>query len=287
MPPSFPRRCAVALTLALLGTTAARAQDTTRVRADTTKPRVDTVRIRDTVFIRDTAPVQVPATPPPPPPWHILFDLGWQDVGGNSALTVFNSAVLVEHRPKGDYLVSTKLEVRYGTASGLEAVNYQGIGLRADWHPHKRVSPFFGADATRDRTRLIGIREQIGVGLNLNTDTRDEWRTYFSLGMLYDHEEYLAGVTPGPSVNARRILPASTPRPIGASTHIDLTAKLHPSVSDFSNYLVHVTAGVRATITRHLGFTARYEYRRDSRPPPGLGVLPEDRSLTVALSFSF
>ncbi len=270
MPPSLPRPCVAALAFAALVSSAARAQDTTRVHADSA--RTDTTRAR-----RDT--VRAPL------PWHIQFDLGFQDVGGNSNLTVFNTVVLLERRQQGDYLLSTKLDVRYGNSSGIEAVNYQTLGLRFDWHPRKLVSPFLGADITRDRVRLIAMRAQGGTGLNFNTDIRDNRRTYFSLGLLFDHEVYLAGVTPGETDKWRWILRASTTRLVGTSTRIEATAKLHPSTRDFSDYLAHVTAAVRVAVTRHLGFTTRYEYRRDSRP--ALGVLPEDRSLTVALSFSF
>jgi len=286
--PSFVHRpLAAAFLLAALPVVPARAQDTSRVRADTA--RADTSARRDSLKIPlDTAgmTVRVTVPPPAPTPWHFQVDLGFQDIGGNRELTVVNTGFAVEHRSQDNYILSTKLEIRYGNSNGEEAVNYQGLGLRFDLHPRAQVSPFVGADLVRDRVRLIGLREQGGLGINYNTDIRDDRRTYVSFGLLFDHQEYLAGVDPAYVVDDTRwMVRVATTRLIGPAARIEGTAKVQPSTSDGSNYLAALVASVRLTLTRQLGLTTRFEYRRDSHPAPG--VLPDDHSLAVSLSLAW
>ena len=287
MPPSLPRLCAAALLTAAFMPVQSRAQDTTRarvdsVRADTGRARQDTVHVRvDTVFVQ----VRIPVPPPVQLPWRFQIDVGFQAVGGNSDLTVLNSAVAVERRTQDQYILNTKVEARYGKSNGVESVNYQALSLRYDYHPRAQLSPFLGLDFQHDPIRKIRLRAQGGVGFNLNLDIRDDRRTYLSAGLVFDHQEYLQGVSPGSVDDKRWLLRAATVRLLGPATRIEATAKYQPTIDDFGDYLAAVSASVRVSLTRRMGISTKVEFKRDSRP--ATGVVPDDRSLSVGLSFAW
>jgi hypothetical protein len=279
-----PRLCAVAL-LAALAPAAARAQDTTRVRAepvraDSSRPRQDTTRV-DTARLQ----VRIPVPPPAPAPWRFQLDLGFQDAEGNRNLTVFNGLYTMERRSADNFILGSKLDVRYGKSNGVEAVNSQALSLRFDWHPRSPISPFFGVDVQRDPIRKIALRAQGGTGFNFNTDIRDDRRTYFSLGLVFDHQDHSEGVSPASVDDTRWMLRASRTRLYGPATRVEFTAKLQPATRDLQDYLASAVAAVRVGLTRRTGLTTRLEYTRNSRPAPG--IVPDDRSLSVALSFGW
>jgi hypothetical protein len=275
------------LVLALLAPATLRAQDTTRTRADSARARGDTARaVRDTTLPRrDSVQVRIPLPPPAPLPWRFQLDFGFQDVSGNRNLTVFNSAFTVERRQQDRFTMTNKIEARYGKSNGVEAVNYQAIGLRFDWHPRAPISPFLGLDVQRDLIRKIEVRAQGGMGANFNLDTRDDRRTYVSVGLVFDHQQLTPDVSPRTADDTRFYLRAARTRLLGPTTRIELTAKIQPSTRDLGDYLASGLAIVRLNVTRRLGLALRFEILRDSKPAPG--VSPNDRSLSASLSLAW
>jgi len=288
MSPRVLRPCAIlAFALPVLAH-AARAQDTTRVRADSA--RADSARARpDTARPRgDTAQLRVPriSVPPPvQPPWRFQLDLGFQDVSGNRDLTVFNSAFSMERLRPDRLLLVTRLEARYGRSDGQTSVNSQLARVRLDLTPLALISPFLGLDLSRDEIRKMALRTQVGTGLNLNTSVRDESRTQVSLGFVGDFQYFTAGVTPGHAEDSRLYTRFQTRRLFAQSTRFDAAIRLQPATRDFADYLLNVDAALRFTVTRQIGFLVRFEYARDSRPPPG--VQPADRSVNLSLSIAW
>ena len=232
---------------------------------------------------QDAAPLVRPDSARAQEPWHAQLDLGFQDIGGNRSLTVFNGTGTLERRGQSDYILTTKMEAHYGTSSGFEAVNYQALAIRYDVHPRTTISPFLGLDVQRDASRLIATRAQVGTGINYNTDYADDRRTYFSLGIVAEHIDYFASVSPAATDHFRWMVRASTARPIAPVARIEVTFKLQPSFTDGGDYLVGFAFGLRFVLSKRLGFATKFEYREDSRP--AVGVLPDDHSLTAALSF--
>jgi hypothetical protein len=228
---------------------------------------------------------RVVVPPPVPPPWRFQIDVGFQDVTGNRDLTVANAAFIVERRPNDRLILNMKLEGRYGRSNGVEAVNYQLARVRFDWNPRNIVSPFVGLDMARDPVRKSALRIQGGTGFNINTDIRDAHRTYFSVGIVADHQVYTAGVTPATTDDKRWMLRAATQQLIGQGTRIEGVAKLQPALDEVRDYLAVFEASVRVSLTRRIGLTTKMEWNRDSRPPDG--VRPDDRSLSAALSVSW
>ena len=103
--------------------------------------------------------------------------------------------------------------------------------------------------------------------------------------MVFDHQEYLEGVSPGSIDDKRWLLRAATVRLLGPVTRIEATAKIQPAIDDVSDYLLAASASVRVSLTRRMGINTKVEYKRDSRP--ATGVVPDDRSFSVALSFAW
>ena len=240
------------------------------------------VRAQDTVT---AAQVRVTVPPPVPPPWRFQFDLGFQDQKGNSNLTVGNTVFTVERRPRDRLILNIKLEARYGRSNGLEAVNNQLVRIRFDWNPRNIVSPFVGLDAARDPVRKSELRLQGGTGVNVNLDVRDDHRTYLSFGFVGDHQVFTPDVTPGTSDDFRWMMRAATTQQLGQPTRIESIAKLQPSFHHPGDYLASFEAAIRVALTRKLGFTTKFEWKRDSRPP--VGVKPDDRSLAAGVSFAW
>ena len=223
--------------------------------------------------------------PPVPPPWRFQIDVGFQDVSGNRDLTIANAVFTVERRPRDRLILNLKLEGRYGRSNGVEAVNYQLARVRLDRNPRNVVSPFLGLDVVRDPVRKSLLRVQAGTGLNINTDTRDAYRTYFSFGMVADHEVFPAGTVPSTADDRRWMLRGATQRLLGQVTRIDAIAKFQPAVDDANDYLAVFEAALRVSLTRRIGLTTKMEWARDSKPPAG--VRPDDRSLTASLSVAW
>lgn len=237
---------------------------------------------------QDTTAFQVPRVrvpPPVPPPWRFQVDVGFQDVTGNRDLTVANGVFTIERRPGDRLILNLKLEGRYGRSNGVEAVNYQLARIRFDWNPRNIVSPFIGLDMARDPVRKSAFRIQGGTGINLNVVIREAARTYFSLGLVADHQEYTAGVVPASSNEQRWMLRAATQRLIGPGTRIEGIAKLQPALKDARDHLAVIEASVRVALSRKIGLVTKMEWSRDSRPPTG--VRPDDRSLSAALSVAW
>lgn len=221
--------------------------------------------------------------PAPPPPWRFQIDVGLNAVGGNRDLTVANTTFIAERRPNDRLISSLKLEARYGRSNGVEAVNYQHARARFDWNPRKLISPFVGLDVTRDPVRKSALRIQGGTGINLNVNVRDADRTWLSVGTVWDHQRYFD--TTAARTDLRWMLRAATQRTIGPAMRLEALAKIQPAYSDAANYLAAFEASFRVAISRKLGLTTKVEWKRDSRPSPG--VEPDDRSLSVALSFAW
>jgi hypothetical protein len=228
---------------------------------------------------------RISVPPPVPPPWRFQVDVGFQDVTGNRDLTVANAVFTVERRPNDRLILNLKLEGRYGRSNGVEAVNYQLARIRFDWNPRNVISPFIGLDVARDPVRKSASRIQGGTGFNINTDIREAHRTFFSLGIVADHQVYTAGVTPATTDDKRWMVRASTQRLVGPGTRIEGVAKLQPALDDLHDYLAVFEASVRVSLTRKIGLTTKMEWNRDSRPPDG--VRPDDRSLSAALSVAW
>ena len=272
-----PRPLPAALAvLLLLPPVAARAQDTTRVRTDSAAARADSPAVNV---------ARIPVPPQVIPAWRFQLDFGFQDMSGNRDLTVVNGAFVVERRRQDRFILNFKLDGRYGRSNGVESVNYQLARLRFDWAPKSLISPFLGLDLARDPIRKVALRAQIGTGANLNLNTRPEARTYFSLGFVQDHQEYTAGTVPASANDTRWMARASTTQLLGQATRIEGIARYQPSTRDLADYLAMVEVSVRVSFTRRMGFTTKYEYIRDSKP--ATGVEPDDRGLTVALSFAW
>ena len=267
------RLLAAALVAAAAPVYPAMAQDTTAVR-DTTR--------HDTVTVQ-VARVVVP--PPVPPPWRFQVDLGFQDQKGNSDITVGNTAFTVERRPRDRLILNLKLEARYGRSNGTEAVNYQLARIRFDWNPRNVISPFIGLDVARDAVRKSALRMQGGTGVNINVDVRDDHRTFLSLGFVGDHQVFTPDVTPATSDDFRWMLRAATQQALGQGTRIEGVAKVQPSFKDPGDYLASVEWSVRVALSRKLGMTTKFEWRRDSRPPAG--VERDDRSISAGLSLAW
>jgi len=283
MTPRMPSPCALLAAALLAAPALARAQDTTAARADTARARADTVRPRS-----DTPQIAVPrlrVPPPVQPPWKFQVDLGFQDVSGNRDLAVFNSAFTMERLRPERLLLATRLEARYGRSDGQTSVNSQLARVRLDLTPLALISPFLGLDLSRDEIRKMALRAQIGTGLNLNTSTRDESRTQFSLGFVGDFQRFTAGVAPNHAEDTRLYTRFRTTRLFAQSTRFEATLRLQPALHDFADYLLNGDVALRFTVTRRVGFLTRYEYARDSRPPPG--VQPADRIFNLSLSIAW
>jgi hypothetical protein len=268
----------------------AAAQDTTRVKPDSTRaaPR-DTTRPDSTQQPRQApAPrVDVPRVPPPvQPPWRFVLDLGLQDVAGNRDLTVFNGAFTVERRRQDRFLLSSKVEGRYGESNGSTSVNTQSLKTRFDWAPRDPISPFVGLDFVRDPIRKLALRTQVGTGLNFNLVYREENRTLLSVGFVGDFQKYVEGVSPAHAEDTRLYLRGRTTRLFGPVTRFELTAKFEPSTEDFADYLANVDAQLRVGISRRTGILLRYEWWYDSAPVDNT-VLRADRALNVSLTISW
>jgi hypothetical protein len=237
---------------------------------------------------QDSAATPVPrvAVPPPvPPPWRFQFDLGFQDQKGNSDITVGNTVFTIERRPRDKLILNLKLEARYGRSNGKEAVNYQLARIRFDWNPRNVISPFVGVDIARDPVRKSELRMQGGTGININVDIRDDHRTYLSLGVVGDHQVFTPDITPATSDDFRWMLRAATQQQLGQATRLEGVAKVQPAFHEPHDYLASVEASVRVALSRKLGMTTKFEWRRDSRPP--LGVQRDDRSLSAGLSLAW
>lgn len=235
---------------------------------------------------QDSTHVAVPSVPPPVlPPWRFQVDFGLQDIVGNRDLTVLSGGFVAEHRRQDRFILNNKVDIRYGRSNGDVSVNAQAYRFRFDWRPRDPVSPFLGVDMARDPIRKSAFRIQLGTGANLNLDVRDEQRTWLSLGLVADYQEFTAGVEPSTSRDTRIMLRAATVRLIGPGTRVELTAKLQPATYDVADYLASFDGSVRVGLSRRMGITTRLLWVRDSAPPEG--VRPDDRELDVALSLAW
>ncbi len=180
-------------------------------------------------------------------------------------------------------IFSLKLDARYGRSNGVEAVDYQLARGRFDWNPRRPVSPFAGIDVVRDVIRHSELRIQIGTGANFNVNVRDADRTWLSTGVVWDREMFTD--TLPTRVDFRWMLRAATQRTIGSTTRLESLAKIQPSFRDARDYLATLEASLRVSLTRRMGFSAKIEWKRDSRPPAG--VKRNDRAITAALSFAW
>ncbi len=248
-------------------------------------------RAQDTLHVRppDSTALHAAPAPPrpaPPPPWHFQVDFGFQDLGGNTDLTIGNAGFAMERRPQSRIIIAFRADARYGRSNGIEAANDQKIRARIDWNPKQVLAPFLGVDANHDEVRRLALRTQVGAGLNINLDVRDSSRTWLSGGFILEHEIYTPAETLLAAANQERYLMRfTTQRILRTGSRLELSIRLQPSIQDVADYLAYFEAVVRVALTKKLGMTTKFDWTRDTRPVPG--VREEDRALTAGLSFAW
>lgn len=228
--------------------------------------------------------VRVPA--PVPPPWRFGIEVGFTDVSGNRDLTVFAGTFTAEHQRRDLFIFNTKLEARYGQSNGSRAVDNSAFRLRFDWRPRDRVSPFLGADVERDAIRRIRTRVSGGTGFNFNLVSRDDRRALVALGLIGEVEYRDPGISPNEVGEVRLHTRASYFNAISRDISVEANAKYQPAVRYLPDYLSAADAVVRARLSRALAFSTRFEWKRDSRPAPGV-LSRDDRTLTASLLIAF
>ena len=248
-------------------------------------------RAQDTLHVRppDSTALHAAPAPPrpaPPPPWHFQVDFGFQDIGGNTDLTIGNASFAMERRPQSKIIIAFRADARYGRSNGVEAANDQKIRARVDWNPKNALAPFLGVDAVHDEVRRLALRTQVGSGVNINLDVRDSSRTSLSAGFILEHEIYTPAETLLAAANQERyLLRATTQRILRQGSRLDVSLRFQPSIRDGADYLAYFEAALRVGLTKKLGLTTKFDWTRDTRPVPG--VREEDRALTAGLSFAW
>lgn len=228
--------------------------------------------------------VRVPA--PVPPPWRFGIEVGFTDIAGNRDLTVFTGTFTAEHQQRDWFIFNTKLEARYGQSNGSRAVDNSAFRLRFDWRPRDLASPFLGADVERDAIRRIRTRVSGGAGVNLNLISRDDRRALIAFGMIGEVEYRDPGISPNEVGEVRFHTRTSYFNALSRDVTLEGTAKFQPAVRDAADYLASSEALVRVRLSQSLALTTRFEWKRDSRPAPGV-TSRDDRTLTVSLAIAF
>jgi hypothetical protein len=236
---------------------------------------------------QEPPPVARPAVPPPlPPPWRFSVELGITDISGNRDLRLYSGAFVAEHQRRDLFILNGKLEARYGESNHERSVDNSAARLRFDWRPNQRTSPFVAFDVERDAIRRIQMKVSGGFGANFNIVARDDRRTLVSLGTVLEIENRAAGVTPNRVEDVRALARFSYFKALSPGVRLDAGARVTPALRDAADYLAGFDAAVNAVLYRRLALRTRYEWKRDSRPAPGVRSR-DDRLLTVAFVFSW
>ncbi len=229
-------------------------------------------------------------------PWKIAAELSLTDQSGNRVLRLLTGGFEISHRPEHDYRFDASVQSRYGRSEGdLVTLSHQA-GVALDLRPNTDWSPFLSVDAERDRFKRLDVRVSTGAGAKYTyrgaTDRGPE--TSLSLALLHSFEQ-IAPSTPDEEPEpgairerqhrARWSLRGRTEHKLSDGLTVRHTTFFQPQWGHLANYLLRSDTGMKVLLTERLALAVDYEFKRDARPPPGIG--PDDRLFKTGLIINF
>jgi hypothetical protein len=149
--------------------------------------------------------------------WGVTVDLGFNGSRGNTRLTVLSTGVGVKHLITEDFRLDWSGSMRYGESEGEVVARNLRSQLGFDLNPEATVSPFFFANAERDRFRRLRMRGDGGAGAKYTFWRERNDEVSFSFAALYSREEFFprptGELTPPPAARPAGGGPPPPPGP--------------------------------------------------------------------------
>jgi len=274
------RLVALVSTLVFALPVGAQIPDTIPVRPDTT------VTADSVVSAPDTIPaVEVKAPPPPvipPDLWKVGVDLALSAARGNQSFVILTTGGQLVRREIEHFSLELDGQVRYGRNGGEEIARRAQAGIKFDFLPKGRWSPFVFATGDHDAMRKLQLRLQSGAGAKFTFLSNPTTTASISVAGLYDREKVREQE---PKILARWSWRAKAERTLGNSVKVQHTTLYQPGWGTLHDYLLTTQTGINTKLNQHVALTIAYTYDRDSTPANSAG--PDDQALNVGLRFEF
>ena len=228
-------------------------------------------------------------------PWRMAAELSLTDQSGNRVLRLLTGGFEISHRPQDDYRLDASIQSRYGRSEGSLVTLSHQAGIALDLHPSTSWSPFLSVDAERDQFKRLDVRISSGAGAKYTFRGAGSGpETSISLALLHSFEQIAPSAPdedPEPDVlrerqhRARWSLRARTEHQLSEGLSVRHTSFFQPQWGVLANYLLRSDTGLKVLLTERLAMAVDYEFKRDARPPPGVG--PDDRLFKTGLIINF
>jgi putative salt-induced outer membrane protein YdiY len=231
---------------------------------------------------QDVAPA-----PLPPPNWKASLDFGFNFASGNSSFAALSSGIRLGRRPTEISEFEWTVGVEYGRNQGVVVEKRLTSGMKYDYLPKRRISPFTFVTAEQDEARKIDLQAFGGAGLKLTLWRSEAGKASVSGAVVYNYETFTTPkllVTPSERTTRWSARFKGT-RKFGPALELDNTTFYQPVFEVISDYNLSSASSITSKATSHLSVFVRHLYRRDSTPQENVKAV--DQRVTAGLRVDF
>lgn len=155
-------------------------------------------------------------------------------------------------------------------------------GVKFDFAPHARWSPFVYASGEHDRLRELALRVQGGAGAKYTLWRATDGEAALSVAGLYDREAILGGEL---NQTARWSWRVKVERKLATAIRLRHVTYYQPVWGQPGDYLLSTVTSMDSPVMPHVALAMSYDFERDATPPDG--VRRDDQVVNVGLKFAF
>ena len=224
---------------------------------------------------------------PKPDLWRTQLDVGLNSASGNTSFTTLITGISLKRLETETLELQLSANYRYGKSDGNTIADLFQTQLKLDINPTDVWSPFLFASTERNPVRRVDLRAAGGAGLKFTNWRTERGKTSVSLASIFDYENLKADETT--LVEVEKTLRWSARAKVnlyfGDGAEYELVVFHQPVWDDLSDYYFNIDTSLKVPLAAGLSMVARYQFRHDETPAPG--VAQDDRFIDLSLRYVF